>query len=96
MTASPNLAQAGISERRRVAAPVDMPASHGCRASISDSQAHEFTSPAALLMSPRGKSVMGMDCDAPRMGSSHRSNSFGVFLASNRTSSHDQARADRP
>ena len=96
MTASPNLAQAETSERCGVAVPVGMPVSHGQVACISDNVAHEFTAPAALLMSPRGKSVMGMDCDALRMGSSHRSNSFGVFLASNRTSSRDQARADRP
>ena len=96
MTASPTLAQAGISERRRVAAPVDMPASHGCRASISDSQAHEFSSPAAALMSLRGKSVMDRVRDAARTDVSRRYNSSGVFLASNRTSSRDLARADRP
>ena len=95
MTASPHLAQAEISERRRVAVPVGTPASHGWSASISDSAAHEFTPLAALLMSLRGKSVMDMDCDAARIGSSRRSNSCGVVLASIRTSSHDLARADR-
>ena len=95
MTAGPHLAQAEISERRRVAASVGMPASHGRGAAISDSAAHEFASPAAPLMSLRGKSVMGMGCDAARMGSSRRSNSFGVVLASIRTPSHDLARADR-
>ena len=96
MTAGPHLAQAGISERRRVAASIDMPTSHGWSASISDSAAHESTSPAAALMSRRGKSVMDMGCDAARMDLSRRCNSSGVFLASNRTSSRDLARADRP
>ena len=96
MTAGPHLAQAEMLERRRVAASVDMPASHGWRAFISDSATHEFASPAAALTSLRGKSVMEMGCDAARTDLSRRCNRSGVVLASKQTSSRDLARADRP
>lgn len=90
MTAGRHLAQAEISERRRLATAVGVPASSDDGAAILSGSAHEFTSPLALLMSLRGKSVIGMGCDAARTGLSRRFHNSGVSLLSISTPSNDR------
>ena len=67
MTAGRYLAQAEVSECRRVAAFVDVPISPAQGVPISAGAAHDFTPAVALLMSLLGKSVMGIDRHAARL-----------------------------